>query len=600
MDLTAVRAALADTARRARVPGMSLAVVSRDRVLSSGGTGYADLHALTPATAGTVYPWFSMTKPVTATAALRLSDQGLLDLQAPVHEYLDWLRAPGPVQPTVWQLLTHSSGLGNPLPVKWIHPAGCAGAGPGGDAAETDGPAPSVPLPGRRQGHYSNVGYLVAAQIISQVSGEPFTSYVQREILGPLGMDSTGFSYPPGRPAATGYVRIPRPIAPVLAGVLPPGTLGSRHGDYSSINPFLVDGAGYGGLVGTVLDAAAFARLHLNDGLAALPGTAAGPLASAGSEGPGLRGLRTPEGRRILQESTARAMRDIHVKGKQFDHSAGWFRKHTNGPQGSYVEHFGTGLGFWNIMRLYPERGRGIVIMSNSTTSYDYATLFSLILRIPWTSGKPEEAWHHPGLLLFDQGRFHVDLDLVADQQPAGFEGGVPRQPELLAADFGLGAESRPGGTKRINRDAAELDFEFHGLGDAADGEVAGDGVVLAVTFDARGPERHLRIVFDVEEVRPAHVAVAVRIAGVEACRFHGGVQAGGRQGRAHMRFRRGVGEPPADFADAGVADREPDFAVGHVEGPDAGGNALGKSHNGSPSTGLAGLDRRFFGVLPS
>ncbi|MEV7133546.1 serine hydrolase domain-containing protein [Arthrobacter sp. NPDC093128] len=355
---------------------MSLAVVSRERVLYSGGTGYADFDALTPATAGTVYPWFSMTKPVTATAALRLSDHGLLDLKAPVHEYLDWLRAPGHAQPTVWQLLTHSAGLGNPLPVKWVHPAGS----PGPDQEEMLRKLMARRRPFRYPvggtGHYSNVGYLATAQIISQVSGEPFTGYVQREILGPLGMDSTGFSYPPGRPAATGYVRIPRPIAPVLVGVLPTGTLGPRHGDYSSINPFLVDGAGYGGLVGTVLDAAAFARLHLNDGLAALPGTATAPHASAGPQG--------PEGRRILKESTARAMRDIHVKGKQFDHSAGWFRKHTNGPDGSYVEHFGTGLGFWNIMRLYPERGRGIVIMSNSTTSYDYATLFSLILRMPW------------------------------------------------------------------------------------------------------------------------------------------------------------------------------------------------------------------------
>lgn len=361
---------------------MSLAVVSRDRVIYSGGTGYADLRALTPATAGTVYPWFSMTKPVTATASLRLSDHGLLDLQAPVHEYLDWLRAPGPVQPTVWQLLTHSSGLGNPLPVKWVHPAGVSGPDPEEMLRKL--------MTGRRpfryrvggRGHYSNVGYLVAAQIISQVSGEPFTSYVQREILGPLGMNSTGFSYPPGRPVATGYVRIPRPIAPVLAGLLPPGTLGPRHGDYSSLNPFLVDGAGYGGLVGTVLDAAEFARLHLNDGLAVPPGTSGPETAGASGE---------QQGRRILQESTAQAMRDIHVKGKQFDHSAGWFRKHTNGPHRSnaehfsYVEHFGTGLGFWNIMRLYPERGRGIVIMSNSTTSYDYDTLFSLILRMPWT-----------------------------------------------------------------------------------------------------------------------------------------------------------------------------------------------------------------------
>jgi hypothetical protein len=82
-------------------------------------------------------------------------------------------------------------------------------------------------------------------------------------------------------------------------------------------------------------------------------------------------------------------MRDIHVKGRQFDHSAGWFRKHSKEysrePSGSYVEHFGTGLGFWNIMRLYPEQGRAIVLMSNSSTSYDYTSLFSLVLRLPWT-----------------------------------------------------------------------------------------------------------------------------------------------------------------------------------------------------------------------
>jgi CubicO group peptidase (beta-lactamase class C family) len=368
MDLTAVRAALADTARRANVPGMSLAVVSRDRVLYSGGTGSADLDSRSAAAADTAYPWFSMTKPVTATAALRLADQGLLDLHAPVHEYVGWLRAPGLAQPTMWQLLTHSSGLGNPLPVKWIHPAGA----PGPDQEEMLRKLMARRRPFRHPvggtGHYSNVGYLAAAQIISKVAGESFPSYVRREILTPPGMDATGFSYLPGHQAATGYVRIPRLLAPVLAGILPAGTLGPRYGAYSSLNPFLVDGAGYGGLVGTVLDAAKFARLHLNDGLVAPPESSA-----------------TSQGHRILQESTARAMRDIHVKGNKFDHSAGWFRKHTNGPQGSYVEHFGTGLGFWNIMRLYPERGRGIVLMSNSTSNYDYAALFSLILRMPWT-----------------------------------------------------------------------------------------------------------------------------------------------------------------------------------------------------------------------
>jgi CubicO group peptidase (beta-lactamase class C family) len=388
MDLTAVRAALADTARRARVPGMSLAVVSRDGALHTVGTGFADLDGHAPATADTVYPWFSMTKPVTATAALRLSDRGLLDLHAPVHAYLPWLRAPGPAQPTVWQLLSHSAGLGNPLPVTWIHPA---------DAPAPDQEQMLRKLMARRRafrhpvggtGHYSNVGYLLAAQIISQASGEPFPSYVQREILAPLGMASTGFAYLPGRSAATGYVRLPRPLTPALAAILPPGTLGARHGGYSSLNPFLVDGAGYGGLVGSVLDAAAFARLHLNDGLAVPPETARPEGAACAAAGTPASGAE-PQGHRILQESTARAMRDIHVKGRQFDHSAGWFRKHSKEystePSGSYVEHFGTGLGFWNIMRLYPEQGRAIVLMSNSSTSYDYTSLFSLVLRLPWT-----------------------------------------------------------------------------------------------------------------------------------------------------------------------------------------------------------------------
>jgi CubicO group peptidase (beta-lactamase class C family) len=357
---------------------MSLAVVSRDRVLHFDATGYADLAALTPATAETVYPWFSMTKPVTATAALRLADKGLLDVHAPVHEYLDWLRAPGSNQPTVWQLLAHSSGLGNPVPVKWIHPADAPGPDQEHMLRKLIARRHAFRYPVGGRGHYSNVGYLVAAQVISQVAGEPFTSYVQREILTPLGMDSTGFAYPPGRTAATGYVRVPRPLTPVLARILPPGTMGPRHDGFSSLNRFLVDGAGYGGLVGTVLDAAEFARLHLNDGLAVRSGSA-GP----GSGGPGSAGALT--GHAILQESTARAMRDIHVNGKKFDHSAGWFRKHTKGPHGSYVEHFGTGLGFWNIMRLYPERGRAIVLMSNSTTGYDYDALFSLVLRMPWT-----------------------------------------------------------------------------------------------------------------------------------------------------------------------------------------------------------------------
>ena len=65
-----------------------------------------------------------MTKIVTATAALRLADEGRLDLDAPAADYVSYLRAPGPRQPTVRQLLTQTAGLANPLLIRWAHTAG--------------------------------------------------------------------------------------------------------------------------------------------------------------------------------------------------------------------------------------------------------------------------------------------------------------------------------------------------------------------------------------------------------------------------------------------------------------------------------------------
>src|SRR6478752_1074700 len=85
------------------------------------------------------------------------------------------------------------------------------------------------------------------------------------------------------------------------------------------------------------------------------------------------------------------------------------------------------------------------------------------------------------GLPLLNQRRLEVDLDLVADQEAAGFEGRVPGQAELLPADVGLGREARAGGAERVDGYAGEFDLQLNGLGDALDGEVARERVVLAV-----------------------------------------------------------------------------------------------------------------------
>src|SRR5205814_328258 len=82
--------------------------------------GFADLAARRPATTATRFPWFSMSKIVTATAALRLADEGRLDLNAPVAG----LAAVGRGDlPRVRQLLDHTAGLPDPVPLRWVRPA---------------------------------------------------------------------------------------------------------------------------------------------------------------------------------------------------------------------------------------------------------------------------------------------------------------------------------------------------------------------------------------------------------------------------------------------------------------------------------------------
>jgi CubicO group peptidase (beta-lactamase class C family) len=342
--------------RDARVPGLSIAVVRSDRVLLTGAYGWADLARQVPAEVTTSYLWFSMTKIATATAAMRLVDEGRLDLDAPVGEYVGGLRRPTGPQPTMRHLLTHTSGLGNPVPIRWVHPD---------DEAGPDQDAMLGRLLRRRafrhatgaRAHYSNVGYLAAGQVIAAVAGVEFQRYLVDAVLRPTGMTTTGFMYGADGERATGYVRAPRVADPALRLMLPRGILGDRHGSYRALRPFLVDGAGYGGLVGNVAEAARLVRLHLGDG--------------------------EVDGNRVLSAPTARAMRRIVASGRAYQHAIGWFRRPT-GNEEPYLEHFGAGAGFWNVMRIYPERDLGMVIMTNSTTTYRFDPLFAHLARREW------------------------------------------------------------------------------------------------------------------------------------------------------------------------------------------------------------------------
>jgi CubicO group peptidase (beta-lactamase class C family) len=91
-------------------PGVSVAVVQDGEFVWSGGFGMADLENSVPATADTLYRLGSISKPITATAALVLSERGQLDLDAPIQKYCPaFPQKPWPI--TTRQLLGHLGGI---------------------------------------------------------------------------------------------------------------------------------------------------------------------------------------------------------------------------------------------------------------------------------------------------------------------------------------------------------------------------------------------------------------------------------------------------------------------------------------------------------
>jgi CubicO group peptidase (beta-lactamase class C family) len=341
---------------RRDVPGIAVAVAGPEGLRATAAAGYADLGAGQPASADMVCPWFSMTKIVTATLAMRLASQGLLGLDQPVLPLVPELAV---LQPRAFteritprHLLSHSAGFANPVPVRWIHPAGQPGPDPAALLARLLSKHRQLRFEPGTRSSYSNLGTLALGQAIANAAGRPYTGLASSEILEPLGMRMTGFGYTPdiAAGAATGY----HPRRSPMRLLLPRWVIGDPAGRWLSLRRFLLDGAAYGGLVGPVRDAARFLRMHLRDG--------------------------ELDGTRVLPAESVAAMRHITMRGKRFDLGLGWFRPaNQRNADPPFVEHLGGGGGFFNLIRIYPDQAVGIAIMGNAT-NYPIDTIATLAL----------------------------------------------------------------------------------------------------------------------------------------------------------------------------------------------------------------------------
>ncbi|ALD12036.1 serine hydrolase domain-containing protein [Clavibacter capsici] len=178
------------------IPGAAVSVVADGQVLTTRGYGLADTGTEgTPARPvdpdRTLFRVGSVSKVVSATAVMQLVEEGRLDLDADVQQYLDFdLDTPkGAV--TLRHLLTHTSGFEEVI-------TGLIGT-PGserdlGDVMRTD-PPEQVFAPGTTPA-YSNYGASLAGYVAERVGGKPFVDLLQEEVLDRAGMTSSSFAQP--------------------------------------------------------------------------------------------------------------------------------------------------------------------------------------------------------------------------------------------------------------------------------------------------------------------------------------------------------------------------------------------------------------------
>ena len=307
--------------RRLQVPGVAVGLL-HDGHEHLAGFGVTSIENPLPVTADTVFQIGSTTKTVTGTIVMRLVEQGLIDLDAPVKSYLPELTLQDKAAEatvTTRHLLTHMGG--------WLGDF-FRETGSGDDAlaryvAEMAG-LPQV-VPAGALWSYNNAGFGLAARVIEVVTGRTYEAVAQEMVLDPLGMDNS-FFFPAdviSRRFAVGH-RVDEKDGVVVE--RPWALARSAHA--------------VGGLCSSARDQMRYARFHLGDG------TTAG-------------------GERLLPAETMTAMHSPCCPanlGRQMGLS--WILKDMAGEH--VVMHGGATNGQLSAFLMVPARGFALTVLTNA------------------------------------------------------------------------------------------------------------------------------------------------------------------------------------------------------------------------------------------
>ncbi len=257
-----IEAALADGA----APGAAVAIGRHGRIIKMQGYGKHDYRAgFGLVTDSSIYDLASLTKVVaTTTAAMVLYERGLLDLDAPLSNYLPELHQyPDKARFTARNVLLHNTGMRAYAPL-WRVARGAT------EYLHRIGELP-LEYPTGAATVYSDFGPILLALAIQRITGEPFDEWVRANIFAPLGMRETMFNplqqaiVNSGTGAASESMALLSRIAPTE--IDREFRRQHMHGRVHDENAFAIGGiSGHAGLFSSARDLALFAQMLLNGG----------------------------------------------------------------------------------------------------------------------------------------------------------------------------------------------------------------------------------------------------------------------------------------------------------------------------------------------
>ena len=264
----------------------------------------------------------SISKVFTAIAVMQLVEQGKLDLDRDVNEYLDFAIPKTYAEPvTLRRLLTHTAGFEETLKNLFVPSA--REMRPLRDYLVAAMPARIFP-PGKVPS-YSNYGLTLAGYIVERVSGEPFEKYIAAHILDPLRMEHSSFAQP-----------LPEALAPNMSRGYLAAAQGARDFEFVTASPA-------GALSATATD---MSRLML-----------------------ALLGEGTLEGATILKPESVRAMEVRQFELHPDLHAMGFILMDYSMNGQRIVGHGGDTIYFHSDMMLMPDAHAGLFISYNSAGS---------------------------------------------------------------------------------------------------------------------------------------------------------------------------------------------------------------------------------------